>query len=144
MRKLGVGRRPARRPVRVFLLDDDRLRHDWFAKRFKGDDTLDLTDDPASAVEMLASANYDVLFLDHDLLPEHYHAETHDDASTGYAVAEWLAAHPEHQPSAAIIVHTRNGDAARRMVERLREAGRAADYVPFPLLSPTIKNRWQR
>jgi uroporphyrinogen-III synthase len=42
------------------------------------------------------------------------------------------------------MVHTRNGDAAMRMVEELRRAGRQAEYVPFHMLAPRIKKQWQR
>ena len=129
--------------LRVFLLDDDTLRHRWFAKRFN-DDLLDVAVEPVRAVELLETNFYDAIFLDHDLLPEHYHSEERDDERTGYAVARWLAAHPERQRASTIIVHTRNADGAMRMVEELRRAGRQAEYVPFPMLAQKIKNYWQR
>ena len=53
LNKLGLqdlGQR--REPLRVMLLDDDVLRHEWFAKKFKGD-ALDTAIDPARAVELL-------------------------------------------------------------------------------------------
>ena len=127
-----------RHPIRVFLLDDDTRRHDWFAKRFEGD-RLDVAEDVASAQELLSANIYDAIFLDHDLLPEHYGAER-----TGYAIALWLASQPELQRASTIMVHTRNADGAIRMVEELRRAGRQAEYVPFPLLAQKIKNYWQR
>ena len=130
-------------PVRVFLLDDDTLRHDWFAKQFKGD-RLDLTVEPARAIELLSSNYYDLVFLDHDLLPEHYHSDTLDDEKTGYAVALWLASRPDRQAAATIIVHTRNADGALRMVELLRGVGRQAEHIPFHMLAPKIKNLRQR
>ena len=127
-----------RRPVRVFLLDDDTLRHEWFAKQFKGD-RLDVAVDPARAVELLSSNYYDVIFLDHDLLPEHYYAEEFDDERSGYAVARFLAGRPDRQGAATIVVHTRNADGALRMVELLRRTGRQAVHVPFHMLAPKIK-----
>ena len=132
-----------RHPIRVFLLDDDTRRHDWFAKRFEGD-YLDVAEDVASALELLRANTYDAIFLDHDLLPEHYGAESDDDERTGYAIALWLASQPELQRASTIMVHTRNADGAIRMVEELRRAGRQAEYVPFPLLAQKIKNYWQR
>ena len=132
-----------RSPIRVFLLDDDTRRHEWFAKRFEGDD-LDIADTVAQAREYLSVNLYDAIFLDHDLLPEHYNAETNDDENTGYAIAVWLAARPELQRASTIMVHTRNADGAMRMVEELRRAGRQAEYVPFPLLAQKIKNYWHR
>jgi CheY-like chemotaxis protein len=143
LRKLGLGARAPLHPVRVFLLDDDRLRHEWFARRFARDH-LDTAIDPARAFELLAANTYDAVFLDHDLLPEHYESDDLDDERTGYAVAAWLAARPDIQPSATIIVHTRNADGAMRMVELMRRAGRHAEYVPFPVLSQKIRSYWQR
>jgi response regulator RpfG family c-di-GMP phosphodiesterase len=132
-----------RHPIRVFLLDDDTRRHQWFAKRFEGDH-LDVAEDVASAQELLKVNRYDAIFLDHDLLPEHYNSETTDDERTGYAIATWLASQPELQRASTILVHTRNADGAIRMVEELRRSGRQAEYVPFPLLAQKIKNYWQR
>jgi CheY-like chemotaxis protein len=132
-----------RAPVRVFLLDDDAARHDWFARQFKGDH-VDVAADAARACELLASNHYDVVFLDHDLLPEHYYAEEFDDERSGYAVARWLADRPACLSDTRIIVHTRNADGALRMVELLRRAGRQAEHVPFQLLAPKIKQLRRR
>ena len=142
--KLGLNNADAdRSPIRVFLLDDDTRRHVWFAKRFDGDH-LDIAEDVAGARDLLGANLYDAIFLDHDLLPEHYHAKSNDDENTGYAIALWLASHPELQRASTILVHTRNADGAMRMVEELRRAGRQAEYVPFPLLAQKIKNYWHR
>lgn len=139
LNKIGLGDMAgARRSVRVFLLDDDTLRHDWFARQFKGD-RLDVAADAARGVELLASNQYDLIFLDHDLLPEHYYAEEFDDERSGYAVARWLAEAPARNAAATVIVHTRNADGALRMVELLRRTGRQAEHVPFHMLAPKIK-----
>jgi CheY-like chemotaxis protein len=127
----------------VFLLDDDVLRHEWFARQFKGD-RVDVAADAARAVELLSSNNYDLIFLDHDLLPEHYYAEEFDDERSGYAVARWLAETPARNAAAHVIVHTRNADGALRMVELLRRAGRQAEHVPFQMLAPRIKQLRKR
>ncbi len=142
--KLGLSRIKAERhPIRVFLLDDDKRRHRWFATRFKGD-LVDVADNVERAQEMLSANSYDAIFLDHDLHPEHYHAPSQDDERTGYAIAVWLAANPGLQRASTIMVHTRNADGAMRMVEELRRAGRTADYVPFPMLAERIKHYWAR
>lgn len=135
MFKLGFGMPEfPRDPYHIFLLDDDVRRHDWFKQRF-AKDHIDIAETVSEALELLKSASYDALFLDHDLLPEHYHAEEHDDEHTGYAIAAWLAENPGYQASSTITVHTRNADGAMRMVNCLRHSGRHADYVPFPLLT---------
>jgi DNA-binding LacI/PurR family transcriptional regulator len=144
LNKLGLkSMRAERHPIRVFLLDDDKRRHRWFTARFKGD-LVDIASDVKEALQLLSTSSYDAIFLDHDLHPEHYHAESTDDERTGYAVAVWLCSNPEHQRASTILVHTRNADGAMRMVEELRRAGRSADYVPFPLLAERIKRYWSR
>src|SRR5919202_1847360 len=133
-----------RSALRVLLLDDDERRHDWFARRFAGD-KLDIAVEPSKAIALLTANPYDAIFLDHDLLPEHYRTtEPTDEERTGYAVATWLAARPEVQPSSTIIVHTRNANGALKMVRKMREAGRRAEYVPWPRLPEQIRNYWQR
>jgi CheY-like chemotaxis protein len=142
--KIGLGHALApRAPLRVFLLDDDTARHDWFARQFKGD-RVDVAADAGRAIELLSQNHYDVIFLDHDLLPEHYYAEEFDDERSGYAVARWLAERPGRLAASQIIAHTRNADGALRMVELLRRVGRQAEHVPFPLLAPKIKQLRRR
>ena len=63
-----------RTPISVMLLDDDRRRHRWFAKRFDGD-YLDIAENVDEAKSFLATSSYDAIFLDHDLLP---HRAAHD------------------------------------------------------------------
>ena len=133
----------ARHPIRVFLLDDDSRRHNWFVARFKGD-SIHVAKNVEQAQKLLSENSYDAIFLDHDLHPEHYSSLDHDDERTGYAVAVWLADNPNLQPASTIMVHTRNADGAMRMVEEMRRAGRSAEYVPFPLLAERIKHYWRR
>src|SRR5260370_23995876 len=142
--KLGlVTMKVERHPIRVFLLEDDERRHRWFSARFKGD-FLDIAETVPQAQEFLSMNSYDAIFLDHDLHPEHYHSDSTDDDRTGYAVARWISANPDLQRAATILVHTRNADGAMRMVEELRNAGRTAEYVPFPMLADNIKSYWER
>ncbi|HUE82813.1 MAG TPA: cyclic-phosphate processing receiver domain-containing protein [Pyrinomonadaceae bacterium] len=144
LRKLGLNSTKAERhPIRVFLLDDDTRRHEWFALRFKGD-LVHMAQNVEQAQELLSANSYDAIFLDHDLLPEHYRSSEPDDERTGFAIASWLAARPELQRASTILVHTRNADGAMRMVEELRRAGRVAEFVPFPLLGERIRNYWPR
>lgn len=138
LNKFGLGSSYGRRALRVFLLDDDPLRHEWFARQLKGEH-LDVAEDPARAIELLSANHYDLIFLDHDLLPEHYYAKEFDDERSGYAVARWLAESPARLAAATIIVHTRNADGALRMVELLRRTGRQAEHVPYQMLGPKIK-----
>lgn len=132
-----------RNPIKIFLLDDDTRRHRWFVKRFNGDEVI-IAENVADARALLQEKSYDAIFLDHDLLPEHYESEKHDDENTGYAIADWLSKNKDAQRAATIIVHTRNSDGGMRMVEVLRESQRNVEYVPFPLLDMKIKHYWKR
>jgi len=132
-----------RHPIRIFLLEDDERRCDWFNKRFKGD-SIDIVCEVAEARELLETNNYDSIFLDHDLMPEHYGSDETDDERTGYAIASFLAARPDLQRAATITVHSFNAEGALRMVEELRRAGRQADYIPFHFLEERLKNFWPR
>ncbi len=144
LNKLGLNNtRAERSPIRVFLLDDDRRRHRWFAARFKGDH-LHMAHNVEQARSLLSEHTYDAIFLDHDLLPEHYGSQIADDEQTGYAIALWLATNPQMQRASTILVHTRNADGALRMVEEMRRAGRNAEYVPFQMLPEKINRYWQR
>ncbi|PYS24897.1 MAG: hypothetical protein DMF72_03835 [Acidobacteria bacterium] len=132
-----------RHPIRIFLLEDDERRCDWFNKRFKGDE-IDIACEVEEAKELLSTRTYDSIFLDHDLMPEHYGSDTPDDERTGYAIASFLAERRELQRSATIMVHSFNADGALRMVETLRSAGRQADYIPFHMLEERLRNFWPR
>lgn len=144
LNKIGFAKLKAdRAPIAVFLLDDDARRHSWFQKRFVKDN-LDIAETVVQAKELLTSNVYDAVFLDHDLLPEHYKSNEPDDEHTGFAIADWLAKNPAVQQASKIFVHTRNADAAIRMIERLREAGRTqVEYAPFTMLEQKIKDYWK-
>ena len=102
LNKLGFTRiRADRHPIRVFLLDDDERRHRWFASHFKGD-VVDVAVNVAEAQQLLSASSYDAIFLDHDLHPEHYHAESTDDERTGYAIAAWLCRRIREDPTAGV------------------------------------------
>jgi len=143
--KLGLADLSAHRnPISIFLLDDDDRRHRWFKKRFKGDH-LEIAETVEEAKRLLPIGTYDAIFLDHDLLPHHYESDSHDDFDqTGQAVAEWLAENRDVQPSATIIVHTRNAEASVKMIEVLKESGRQAEYVAFPMLDLKLKDYWNK
>jgi DNA-binding LacI/PurR family transcriptional regulator len=142
--KLGIASADSgRAPIRIFLLEDDERRCEWFQKRFKGD-MLHISCDIPEAKQLLEANTYDSIFLDHDLIPEHYRSDTPDDERTGYAIAAFLAARPELQRAATIMVHSFNAEGALRMVEELRRCGRQADYVPFHFLEERLRRMWPK
>jgi CheY-like chemotaxis protein len=118
---------------RILIVEDDAERCAWFTERFIGL-TLDVTCDVAEAITWLSERDYSMILLDHDLIEEHYFSSEHDDERTGYAVAAWLARHPDRQRDATILIHSLNYTGAQRMLDALHNAGRDAEHVPFSFL----------
>lgn len=125
-------------PQRILIVEDDPLRCVWFHQKF-ADYERDVTCDVKEAAEWLALHDYSVILLDHDLADEHYLSDTPDDERTGYAVAAWLAAHPDRQRDALIIIHSLNYSGAERMLNILRDHGRDVEHVPFPYLQTGLR-----
>jgi len=121
-------------PERVLVVEDDETRCAWFQQVFSRCH-LDMTCDVAEAIKWLREREYSIVFLDHDLAKEHYQSAEADDERTGYAVALWLANNPNCQHKAQIVIHSLNYVGAERMLERLLDAGRLAEHVPFPYLN---------
>lgn len=118
---------------RILIVEDDPARCAWFNQRFDGH-IQDVTCDVSEAIAWLEERDYFMILLDHDLAEEHYFSETTDDERTGYAVAAWLAAHPDCQCDATILIHSQNYIGAARMLEALHNGGRDAEHIPFPYL----------
>lgn len=127
------------RPLgRVLLVEDDEMRCAWFQQKLAAH-ALDVTCDVRQAIDWLAEHEYSTILLDHDLAEEHYLADEPDDARTGYAVAAWLAAHPDRQRHALIIIHSLNYVGTQRMLDILHDAGRDAEHVPFHYLQSALR-----
>ncbi len=118
---------------RILLVEDDESRCAWFRTRLTGYE-LDVTCAVPEALQWLREHEYAAILLDHDLREEHYYSDEPDDERTGYAVAAWLAAHPDSQRAAQIIIHSLNYYGAGRMLALLQDAGRAVEHIPFPYL----------
>ena len=125
-----MGMNPLRR---VLLVEDDETRCAWFRRKF-APHVLDVTCDAGQAVHWLKEREYATILLDHDLLEEHYFSDEPDDERTGYAVAAWLAAHPDRQRDATIVIHSLNYYGAQRMLDALTDAGRDVEHIPFHYL----------
>jgi CheY-like chemotaxis protein len=124
--------------MRILIVEDDEARCVWFGRKFAGDE-LDVTCDVGQAFAWLAEREYEMILLDHDLTEEHYFSDEPDDERTGYAVAAWLASHPDRQRDATIIIHSLNYLGADRMLAALREAGREAEHIPFPYMQAGLR-----
>jgi CheY-like chemotaxis protein len=123
---------------RILIVEDDPMRCAWFERKFAGR-RMDVTCDVAEAIEWLDVRSYHVILLDHDLTEDHYFSDEPDDEHTGYAVAAWLAAHPDRHRDALIIIHSLNYAGADRMLSALRDAGRDAEHIPFHYLQSGLE-----
>jgi CheY-like chemotaxis protein len=130
-----MGMNPLRR---VLLVEDDEVRCAWFRRKF-APHVLDVTCDAGQAVRWLTEREYATILLDHDLLEEHYFSDEPDDERTGYAVAAWLAAHPDRQRHATIVIHSLNYAGAQRMLDALTDAGRDVEHIPFHYLQTELR-----
>lgn len=122
----------------MLIVEDDESRCEWFRGRLEACE-LSITCDAGEAVRWLAEREYDLILLDHDLLEEHYWSDEWDDEHTGYAVAAWLAAHPEAQRSAQVVIHSLNYAGAERMLAALVAAGFDAECIPFHYLQSGLR-----
>jgi CheY-like chemotaxis protein len=123
---------------RILLVEDDETRCEWFRARLAHHE-LDVTCDVRAAIGWLEAREYAAILLDHDLIEEHYFSNEPDDERTGYAVANWLATHPDKHREATIIIHSLNYIGAERMLNLLLDAGRDAEHIPFPYLHTGLK-----
>jgi CheY-like chemotaxis protein len=123
---------------RILIVEDNESRCAWFSQKFAGREQ-DVTCDVQQAIQWLAERDYGVILLDHDLTYEHYCSNEPDDERTGYAVAAWLAAHPDHQRDALIIIHSLNYPGAQRMLDILHDADRDAEHIPFHYLQLELR-----
>jgi CheY-like chemotaxis protein len=123
---------------RILIVEDDELRCAWFHQKFSSH-SHDVTCDVRQAIRWLEEHEYTTILLDHDLADEHYVSNEPDDERTGYAVAAWLAAHPDRQRDATIVIHSLNYVGAQRMLDILQDAGRDAEHVPFHYLQNGLR-----
>ena len=123
---------------RVLIVEDDETRCQWFHQKFSSH-LRDVTCDVQQAIRWLSEHEYTTILLDHDLTDEHYFSDEPDDERTGYAVAAWLAKHPDKQRDALIVIHSLNYTGAQRMLNILHDAGRDAEHVPFHYLQSELR-----
>jgi CheY-like chemotaxis protein len=127
------------RPLgRILIVEDDPMRCSWFEQKFASH-VLDVTCDVNQAAEWLENQEYVLILLDHDLTDEHYFSDEPDDERTGYAIAAWLAGHPDRQVHALILIHSLNYSGAQRMLDLLHESGRDAQHIPFHYLQAGLR-----
>ena len=127
--------------MKVLILEDDYERILWFSNNMYLHKIM-FVQTAEQAIKFLQSETFDIVFLDHDLCDEHYKYVTvpldadfekfcqeNLDATTGFAVARFLAENPQRSPNAQIIIHTMNTVAQKRMSDELRSRNHVV--LPF-------------
>ena len=110
----------------TLFMDDSVTRQQRFSQQYPHATIVSTAE---QAISMLQTQTFTVVHLDHDLGDEIY--VDSDRPDTGMEVVRWIV---ENRPVVGtVVVHTMNHEAGPLMVERLREAGYEADWVPFNL-----------
>lgn len=124
--------------MRILFVDDEQYRMDTFLSNAIGS-SVTFAYNADSAIEILKRESFDIIFLDHDLAPEHY-ASSHPDDKNGQYLCRKIMEHDIRVPW--IIVHSLNPQGAARMIEVLGSFYRSrALYIPmaWKLFSMTEK-----
>lgn len=117
---------------KVFILEDDDNRIAWFKDKFLHATTLFITKQTGTALEALHADKYDLIFLDHDLEPDHYSAYSEGREPqmelTGLYVAKKLK--ETQNVDTPCIIHSMNPCGALNMHDEI-----PGSYVcPFSML----------
>lgn len=122
--------------LRILVLDDDDIRHEWFKEYFKDFEVQHVYTVNGTITALISDPQYDFVFLDHDLNDNQYTSVKRIDGDnipgfvgpcrvelTGVDVAEFIARilEPGKRPK-EVVVHSWNPPGAEKMIGILREA----------------------
>jgi len=126
---------------RILFLDDDRIRHDTFAKRFANAECVHVETFDEFERALLRGSKFDVIFLDHDLndfgnrsVMESVWAcygSSEQTELTGTDAAVLVAGLPTEKKPEQVVVHTHNPPGGDRMVLILEKANIPVIRQPF-------------
>ena len=114
----------------ILIVEDMDYRIEWFKEFFKDIPNVVYVKKAGPGAEQVRTVKFDLIFLDHDLEPEHYQSaimsrEIPEDATTGLYVAKQLLGSPNAETW--VIIHSMNPVGAANM-----EAVRPLNTVQFP------------
>ena len=98
--------------MRVLFLDDNKYRHEIMRRNSIGLH-VDHVWNASEAIAALATGEYDLIMLDHDL-DYRTENEMNDDEEDGRFVVRWMIENDNHR-EATIIIHSLNVPAAEKM-----------------------------
>lgn len=110
--------------MKILFLDDYLERYERMAEVC---DSAVHVETVPETIELLRTARWDVVCLDHDLGGETFVDPSRPDC--GMAVVRWMV---EHRPAVGrVIVHSANFESAPIMRDALAAAGYAVEWIPF-------------
>jgi hypothetical protein len=117
--------------MKILILEDDCRRIDTFKHNFIGCEFF-ITHLPETANKWLNEEEFDLIFLDHDLMDEHYLSYCDSKETTGLCTATYLGDNQHLSEKAVVIVHSLNSVGSERMMQALK--GRDKHKIPFSTL----------
>lgn len=103
--------------MKILLLDDCKIRHEAFKKKFNAAETeFTIVEHANEAIELLRNHEYDLIFLDHDLNGQQMHWDEND---CGMTVAKYIS---ENISNYNVIIHSYNAPRVSQMLEILPKA----------------------
>ena len=115
--------------LRIFVLDDNQERIDYFTKQFDNHDLIIHYKINKQTYNILKEEKFDILFLDHDL--ENHHSVSPE--KNGQTIALFLTQN-KLQQHAIIYIHSMNPVGANNMVKIFNNAGYEVQWIPYHLL----------
>lgn len=121
--------------MKIFILDDDEMRHQTYIRRYPGHWFV-RAHTALDAMKKLEDGPFDMAFFDHDLGDWYKECDANGVETlrerTGLDVVEHLLERipPEKWPHVA-VVHSWNGTRGRLMTDLLVKNGVSAIYQPF-------------
>lgn len=113
--------------VKYFVLEDNPKRIQVFRDKLNDPgDSVTICTNVKDAKEALASENFDILFLDHDLDGRVYVDPM--EPNTGYRLAQFI--HERRIRWKKLIIHTQNENVIGMMLELLP----GAEWIPYSAL----------
>lgn len=127
--------------MRVFVLEDNQGRCDWFAKYLTEDEEeFTIVKTAKEAKDVLSKEKFDFLFLDHDLGDKVF--VDIEDENTGTQVVRHMIKN-KLQQDAEIIVHSQNPASFDSMIVPLQKNGYDVVFRPFSLLYAEIERQYE-
>lgn len=120
--------------MRILVLDDDDVRHEWFHFFIARHDNVDLVQVrtfQGALDALIENPQFDVVYLDHDLNDYHYRSYSAPEVKkedkaryelTGFDVAKYIVdVMDDKKRPKQVVVHSWNPPAAEGMMELFRE-----------------------